>query len=133
MLLLSIMEPQVHLNCRTCEERIQKKREKERKERKKKAPLVRWLCDRCGQLFQKKAQWSLHCANEHKSATRTSKRLTTRDGASNEGQRLPSKELEQILGDLMEISEEELMKEIGEEDVKKMGSLDLEEIRNILR
>ena len=108
------MKPQVHLNCKLCEERIREKNEKKRRLMKKKVPLVRWGCEECGMLFETRVQWDLHMTNERKKPQLSSK-------------------LEEILGDLMEITEEQLIKEISEADIKQMEKLDEEEVGNILK
>ena len=145
MLLLSIMEPQVHLNCQICEARIKKKREKERRRKER---IQGQLCEVCGRMLSRKIDLSIHLEREHKnSETRRSLRIRKI------GERQPSRlfvdeedsknveDIEELLlwsglytiddKTLQEMEELDLYK-IDDDSLQNMAKLDHEEIKTIL-
>ena len=115
------MNPQVHLNCRICEERI---REKEKKKEVKRKEL---LCEVCGKMYKDRFDLAGHYDSHHqRRGVRRSKRVEKKEDGKMEDSPLPSPE-----GNLEEEMREFILS-IKEEEITEMEDLNPEEISKIL-
>ena len=124
------MNPQVHLNCRICEERIREKckgKSEERKEIKKLVKREELLCEVCGELYKDRFDLAGHINSHHqRKGIRRSERIGKKEDGGMADSPLPSPEAN---------LEEEMrlfILSIKEEELAAMENLDPEEIVKIL-